>query len=744
MTRWVDTETRNAGHLARQVRLNLGVFAAQSVAGLIRVQFAWPGPQRPATVLLGLAVVVLLGALRLPWESLARRPGLPRLLIGSYVGMIACLFLFSLADPDAAVMYPIGGMVITVAAATLIGARAGVWIGAGTIAGYLALTAVRPEPSFVLAGSVMLVMAVVTGLSAVSSHNRAVQQAQRDTAERRAAALLENGSDAVFALVEGQVQFVSASSGRILGRDPGSLRSEDLAGMTHPDDLEAVRHWMAELYASEPGHTARIESRSRHADGRYIDVEVTGTNHTQDPQIAAVILSVRDVSTQKALRGELTRQAFEDPVTALPNRTLLLDRIATAVRRHTRDSGRVSLLLIDLDDFKKVNDTLGHLAGDDFLRATARRMAAVTRPADTLARLGGDEFAVLVEGLDDIGLHTLAHRLLEAVREPARIGDTDLVGTASIGVATVKAGEIGDADATEELLRDADLAMYAAKNAGRNRVAVFEPSMYEVAVAEADARADLERGLAQDEFVVVYQPIVDLPTGMPIGVEALARWQHPTRGLIGPDTFIAHAERTGLIVPLGARVLRLACQEVAAWHRDIPGADRIRVSINLSARQFQEPDLLDTVRDVLTETGIAPEQVVLEITESLLMQDADATVAVLNELRALGVRLAIDDFGTGYSSLSYLRRFPIDILKIDKAFIDGIATNPEDATLAEAVVGLGRALRLQTVAEGIEHADQHSVLSELGCTYGQGFLFARPGTAADIAELVRVAYRPAP
>ncbi len=398
------------------------------------------------------------------------------------------------------------------------------------------------------------------------------------------------------------------------------------------------------------------------------------------------------------------------------------------------------MLLIDLDDFKKINDTLGHMAGDDFLRAAARRLSDVMRPSDTLARLGGDEFAVLVEGLDDIELHAMATRLLEAIKVPVRIGNADLVGSASVGIASVKAGETTDGDSAEELMRDADLAMYAAKEHGRDRVAMFDPSMYAAAVAEAEARVELERALDNDEFVVNYQPIVDLPSGLLIGVEALVRWQHPTRGMIGPNDFIGHAERTGLIVPLGAQVLRVACAQVAAWHREIAGAERIRVSINLSARQFQEPGLLDTVRDALAETRIEPGHVVLEITESMLMQDIEATVVTLDELRKLGVRIAIDDFGTGYSSLSYLRRFPIDILKIDKAFIDGITANADDATLAEAVVGLGRALRLQTVAEGIEHADQKSILSDLGCTYGQGYLFARPGSADEITEMVREAY----
>ncbi|WP_203781981.1 putative bifunctional diguanylate cyclase/phosphodiesterase [Paractinoplanes rishiriensis] len=722
------------------MHLNLWVFAALSAMGLIRCELAWPDSYRWALIPLGAAVAGLAAATRLPWNRLAASRWTMPVLAVNYASAIGCLFLYCLVDPDAEIMFPTGAMVITVAAASTTGARASLAIGAVALAGYLTLAAVRPMANMTLGLSVVAVMAVVIGLCARTAHNRRLQQAQRDAAERRAAALLENGSDAVLAIAGDRVQYVSASVHRILGHGNANLSVEDLAAMTHPDELDLVREWVAKLSAGGPGHTVRLESRTKHADGHYIDTEVTGTNHLDDPDIGAIILTIRDVSTQKALRSELTRQAFEDPVTGLPNRSLLRDRAETAVRRHLREAGRVSLLLVDLDDFKKVNDTLGHMAGDDFLRAVARHMAEVVRPSDTLARLGGDEFAVLVEGLDDMELHAMAQRLLEAVKLPVRIGNTELVGSASVGIATVKAGEVGDGDAAEELLRDADLAMYAAKATGRDRVAVFEESMYADAVAEAETRAELERAVENDEFVVNYQPIVDLPSGRLIGVEALVRWQHPTRGLLGPNEFIAHTERTGLIVPIGARVLRVACSQVAAWHREIPAADRIRVSINLSARQFQEPGLLDTVREVLHDTGIAPERVVLEITESLLMHDVDATVVTLNELRAMGVRIAIDDFGTGYSSLSYLRRFPIDILKIDKAFIDGITANAEDATLAEAVVGLGRALRLQTVAEGIEHADQKSILSDLGCTYGQGYLFARPGTADEITVMVREAY----
>ncbi|WP_430786570.1 putative bifunctional diguanylate cyclase/phosphodiesterase [Actinoplanes sp. G11-F43] len=736
MKRWANFESREHGHLARQIRHNLWITAALTGMGMVRTAFDWDARHRWALVPLALAIVALLIATRLPWERWATRPRIRTEAAWVYAVALGVLALFSVADPAGTVMFPAGAIAVSVAAATTCGVRDGLWVGATGIAGFVVVMSTHHSPVSLLNASQVCVMLVVVVLCALTTNNRRLQQAQRDEVAYRTSALLENGSDAILAVNTEGVGYVSSSSGRVLGHETGELDLNTLTAMVHPDEKERVSAFLAALIAAPPRHTDRIESRSRQQDGGYIDVEVIGTNHLHDPLIGAVILTIRDVSTQKALHAELDRQAVEDPLTGLPNRALLRDRIGSAARERARTAGRVSLLLIDLDDFKKVNDTLGHMTGDEFLRALAGRISQAVRPEDTLARLGGDEFAVLVEDLDEAGLHRLAQRLLAALREPVRVGGSTLSSTASIGIASVEAGRAGDVDLTDELIRDADLAMYAAKNSGRDRAVVFEASMYAAAVAEAEARTELERALDRDEFVVVYQPIVDLPSGRPIGVEALVRWQHPERGLLGPNEFIAHAERTGLIVPLGAGVLRVACQEMARWHREIPGASGMRVSVNLSARQFQEPGLLDTVRSVLAETGIAPEKVVLEITESMLMVDVDATVVVLHRLRELGVRLAIDDFGTGYSSLSYLSRFPIDILKIDKAFVDGITANREDAALAEAVVGLGRALRLQTVAEGIEDPDQQALLTGLGCTYGQGYLFARPISAGEMVALL--------
>jgi EAL domain-containing protein (putative c-di-GMP-specific phosphodiesterase class I) len=357
-----------------------------------------------------------------------------------------------------------------------------------------------------------------------------------------------------------------------------------------------------------------------------------------------------------------------------------------------------------------------------------------------VARLGGDEFVVLVE--DDVAEITaagVAERIIEAIRREVRVGDEDLVVSASVGVAILKIQGPGrdDRSDAEELLRDADLAMYAAKGAGRNRYAIFDPAMHAELMDEVRQRAELERALVDGQFVVHYQPIVELAGGRLVGVEALVRWDHPDRGLIGPGGFIPLAESTGLIVALGRWVLREACSQLVRWRAAYPQAADVYMSVNLSARQFQAAGLVEDVAAAIADARVPAGNVTLELTESLLMRDTAATAEALGALKALGVRLAVDDFGTGYSALGYLKRFPVDILKIDKSFVDGVATNPEDAALAQTIVQLGHTLNLQTLAEGIESADQSSQLEALGCRYGQGYLFARPTAPDEVEALPR-------
>lgn len=554
----------------------------------------------------------------------------------------------------------------------------------------------------------------------------------------RVQVLLEHALDAILAVDrDGVVQYQGPAVSTVLGYQDQQLRAVRIDDLVHPSEVANARTVFGALCAAPTGDSARLDVRLRLADGGWTRTEITGVNRLGDNVLDSIVLNIRDVSSYRDLEAQLATQSLRDPLTGLANRTLFQDRVIHAVERGRRSAAVVAVLLIDLDGFKLTNDAIGHAAADEYLVAVADRLRGYIRPGDTLARLGGDEFALLVaDRIDEISAVALGERLLAAIRLPARIGSRDIAMTASIGVAVIKAGVYGAQDA-EELRRDADLALYAAKSTGCDRCVLFDPTMHVEVLRGAQQRADLEIALAEEQFVVRYQPIVDLTTLKLVGVEALVRWEHPLRGLIGPAEFIPLAESTGLIVPLGLWVLRQACAQTVRWQQDRPDISPLRVSVNLSARQFQYSGLVDDVEQVLTGTGIAPAQVVLEITESLLMLDAEATIAALHQLKTLGVRLALDDFGTGYSSLSYLRRFPVDIIKIDRSFVSGIMAEGEDATLTAAVVSLGRSLQLQTVAEGIETQEQSARLTALGCDYGQGFLFARPVRAEDI-ELMLV------
>jgi diguanylate cyclase (GGDEF)-like protein len=424
------------------------------------------------------------------------------------------------------------------------------------------------------------------------------------------------------------------------------------------------------------------------------------------------------------LLGEIRHQAMHDALTGLPNRALILDRADQLLARARRDVAPISALFFDLDGFKAINDTLGHGVGDRLLQAVAARLSATVRASDTLARLGGDEFVVLVDGAGiGAGPDIAAERILEVLRQPFLLEGVDepIVISASIGISTSTPGTSAD-----ELLRDADVALYEAKAAGKNQAVVFAPEMQAALSSRVTLEGDLRRAIERGEFFLVYQPILDLRTKRITGVEALIRWQHPVRGVVAPDEFIPLLEQTGLIVPAGRWVLNEACEQLAAWHRS---GRPIEMSVNVSARQLQTDDFVHDVGAVLGLTGVSPASLTLEITESTIMDDIDATIGRLRALKALGVRLAIDDFGTGYSSLAYLRQFPVDALKIDRSFIAAIAESAEAGALIHTLVHLGKALGLSTLAEGIEDRDQFTRLQIEDCDSGQGFLFSRPLTA---------------
>ena len=444
------------------------------------------------------------------------------------------------------------------------------------------------------------------------------------------------------------------------------------------------------------------------------------------------------VEGRKELEERLRYQAYHDVLTGLPNRTYFMDRLAEAEAAREEDGTRSAVLFLDVDNLKSVNDSLGHDGGDALIKLMAERMVKSVRDTDTVARLSGDEFAILLIGPgSEHQAERVALRLIDSLRAPTAIDD-HLVRTGfSIGLATsatCAASGIG-------MLRAADMAMYAAKTGGKGRLEVFQPSHHTAVLERESVRGELSGALDGEQLELHYQPIVDVSTARIVGFEALLRWRHPERGLISPLEFIPLAEETGLIVPIGRWVLQQATRQAAEWQNRSP-LGRLRMSVNVSVRQFQHPDLVGDVADALYQSGLRPELLTLEITESLFAQDTEETLRKIQMLKELGVRLALDDFGTGYSSLSYLRRFPIDTLKIDKSFIDGVTTSAEGHAVVAAITQLGQTLHLEVVAEGLETGQQVDALRELDCPLGQGYHFSRPLTAGDAVKLLLTGGRP--
>ena len=580
---------------------------------------------------------------------------------------------------------------------------------------------------------------VVIGLGALGAMAAvAMGLLLRRAGSRRSAqfrSLVHHTSDLITVVdAGGLIRFQSPSAQVLVG-----LRSDDLVetsylDLVHSDDRAHLSSLFTDL-ADSATSVATAEYRVRHADGSSRYVESIMSSLMGDPTVKGLVLNTRDISDRKALEEELAHQAFHDSLTGLTNRAVFRDRVDHALARGSRQGQRLAVLLLDLDGFKMINDSLGHDAGDELLVAVGRRLQACGRSSDTVARLGGDEFAILLEDeVDDARARTVATRLLQQLAAPFEVRGREVFVRASVGIALSAEGVAAQ---TDELIRNADTAMYAAKAGGRGRYEVFQPVMHERALEQFEVQADLQRALVRNEFTVHYQPIVDIATGRIQAMETLIRWRHPTRGLLPPYDFIRVAEETGLIVPIGRWVLTEACRQTVAWRERYPEAENLRVSVNLSTRQLLEPDLVDSVRHALQQTGLHPSALILELTEGSLMQNVTETAVKLQGLKAIGVGLAIDDFGTGSSSLGYLRTFPIDLLKIDKSFVDEVtAVGSEGPALVRAIIELAQTLHLETVAEGIELTEQLDELRSAGCRSGQGFLFARPLEADAMAELI--------
>jgi len=555
----------------------------------------------------------------------------------------------------------------------------------------------------------------------------------RRTAQFRS--LVHHASDLITVVdADGRILYQSPSSEPLMGIAADALVGTRLEKLVVTEDRPLLEGILADA-AAEPGAAVTGGFRVRHADGSNRDVDAIVSNLLDDTSVRGLVVNARDVTERSRLEAELERRALFDSLTGLPNRAVFRDRLEHALARTARRPETLAVLLLDLDGFKLVNDSLGHDAGDDLLVVLGGRVTGCARSSDTVARLGGDEFAILLEdAVSEESALALAERILAALKQPFEVRGREVFVSASVGIAL----DDGSAAQPDDLIRNADTAMYAAKADGKGKCVVFQPAMHRRTLEFFEVQADLRRALIRGEFTLHYQPIVDFRTGRIEGLEALVRWNHPTRGLVMPGGFIPVAEEAGMIVPLGVWVLGEACRQTAEWRRRLGSAADLWISVNLSTRQLLEPDLIERVVEVLRESTLHPSALVLEITEGALMQDMEQTSLKLHALRDVGARLALDDFGTGSSSLGHLRKFPIDVLKIDKSFVDGVAEpGSEAAALVRAILELARTLRLSTVAEGIELPEQHELLAAAGCDWAQGYLFAKPMPPEQLEEILR-------
>ncbi len=549
--------------------------------------------------------------------------------------------------------------------------------------------------------------------------------------EERFRSLVRNSADVILILdADGTIVYETPTVERVLGYAPEQRIGTSTFEIAHPADAP----WMQSMFSgliSTSGAEATADFRARHVDGTWRWLQATAKNLLDDPAVNGIVVNYRDITEQRSLEEQLRYQAFHDGLTGLPNRALFLDRLEHALTRARRDDPALAVLFVDLDDFKSVNDSLGHGAGDELLVKVAERLRRTLRDADTAARMGGDEFAVLLEDARDADApEFVGERLLGALRDAFTVHGRSVRLSGSIGIAVYR----GPEHSAEELLRHADVAMYAAKTQGKDRLTVFEPELHHATIDRHELRAEMHGAMEAGQFMLHYQPLVRLDHQHVTGVEALLRWTHPTRGAIQPVDFIPLAEESGLIVALGRWVLNEACREAQRWTRE--SGRPIEMSVNLSGRQVEDPHLVSDVEAALRSAGLDPAQLTLEITESVLLRDVEAVMTRLTDLKRLGVRLAIDDFGTGYSSLSYLRQLPVDILKVDRSFISAIDSGAAENALVRSIVSLAQILELRTVAEGIEEPAQLDVLRTLGVDEGQGYYFSRPMAPRDLDALM--------
>jgi diguanylate cyclase (GGDEF)-like protein/PAS domain S-box-containing protein len=583
----------------------------------------------------------------------------------------------------------------------------------------------------VLVGVALTAAALARQLVAVRAGARVAAERAALANEARFRSLVENASDIILVVAEdAQIRFHTPSAERFFRREGHEIDETSLLDVVHPEDREVASALLAEAIA-RPRTTPVAEWRVSGDGGEWQFVEARATSVPGDPYLAGAVLTLRSIHERKVLEGRLAYQAFHDPLTNLANRVLFMERLEHALRRSHRGARPVTVVFIDLDDFKNVNDSLGHAAGDQLLVDLSQRLLGCVRAGDTAARLGGDEFAVVMEECGRLEeVWRIAERLERAARQPFMVAGREIVLSASLGIASSEGcGETGG-----DLLRNADVAMYQAKREGKGRVVLFEASMQTAVRERLEVEADLRGVVDRGELALVYQPIVALASGRIVGAEALLRWDHPVRGRLRPAEFFVAAESAEALPAIERWVVEEACRQAGEW----PALDDIAqlplLTINATARLLASPDLVQTVERAAAASGLLPGRLVLELTEAAAVEDAPTTFRTMRRLQAAGVKVAIDDFGTGYSSLSYLRDMPVDILKLDKVFVDGVADEPQAHLLTRGILDLARALGKLVVAEGIETEEQAARLREYGCTLGQGFLFSRPVEAGELAK----------
>ena len=549
--------------------------------------------------------------------------------------------------------------------------------------------------------------------------------------EERFRSLVQNASDLISILgPEGVVRYESPSHQRLLGREPEEHVGHSLLDLAHPEDRHVVEESLRHLL-ERPDEVVTFEHRLRHRAGAWRVLDSTAANLLGQPAVAGIVLNSHDITDRKRAEEKLLHDALHDELTGLPNRALFMDRLRQAMDRSRREPERLmAVLFLDLDQFKIVNDSLGHLVGDELLVQIAGSLASALRPADTISRVGGDEFAILLEGGRDVSdAVRVADRIHERLKAPLNLGGHEIFVTASIGIAV----HTPEYERPEDLLRDADTAMYRAKSSGRACHIVFNRVMHRFVMARLQLETDLRRAVERGQMRLHYQPFVDLASDEIVGFEALLRWHHPKRGLLLPEEFLAAAEETGLIVPMGRFVLVEACRQIRELQRKHPELPPLKVSINLSNKQFFQAELFDQIEEALATSGLDPRCLGLEITEGVIIRHADSAASRFSRLKSLGVQLYLDDFGKGYSSLNYLHRFPMDILKIDRSFVSRIDEAEGNLAIVKAIVTLAHQLGMEVVAEGIQTREQRTKLRALGCEYGQGF-FLSEAVPMDRAE----------